>query len=51
MFILDVQIHSLKGMTSEFLNGKPINETINESVLAEKYMKGLTESEYNTSYI
>ena len=28
-----------------------LNPAINESVLAEKYMKVLTESEYNTSYI
>ena len=119
MFILDVQIHSPKGMNSDFLNGKPtvdelcqhvtistkwykfgrllkldtstdldnidqqykddddskvlkmfelwlstssnptrreiidtlLNPAINESVLAEKYMKVLTESEYRTSYI
>ena len=28
-----------------------LNSVINESVLAEKYMKGLRESEYRTNYI
>ena len=119
IFILGVQNHSLKGMNSDFLNGKLtvdelcqyvtigtkwykfgrllkldtstdldhidqqykddddskvlkmfelwlstspnptrreiidtlLNPAINESVLAEKYMKVLTESEYRTSYI